>query len=339
MFGRKKHVAVDPVAAFWSWWTTGRERVEQAIATGDYGTLTGEVSALVAAIDPGLEWEFSKGRHARHLLCVTPAGKAELRARTERWRLAGPPPDAMWEYAGARQPDPDVLGNVLNFGGVDVALAQLRFGVELDEERQLAHVVVHHPAFASMPEQAQHQVAFLSLDWMLGEDGVERWIGGVEVSIASPPSSIEAGALAGVIAALQQRHPEPTWALMQGQAPDGGPIIATMRRPLKAVEFPLFDLGGSIELEFAERSAEGFPAGGALDQLRAFEDGLLAGTSEQVLLVAGHATRAGTRTIYVYCDSQGPGPTIVAEFVADYWPSARVTWRLDPAWETIRPYQ
>jgi len=56
----------------------------------------------------------------------------------------------------------------------------------LDEHRLSYDVVVHHPEFVQMQESQRQQFVFLVLDWALGEDDVERWVGGVEAAVDAP---------------------------------------------------------------------------------------------------------------------------------------------------------
>jgi hypothetical protein len=333
----------DPAAAieaFWAWWAVGRGRVEAAIQTGEYGNLGDELGALVAAIDPDLEWELSQGHVAAHLLCVTSAGVAERRTLAERWRAAAPEPDAVWEYASARMPDPRALTSVLTVPGAELALADLRFGVTVDEPRQVLDLVVHHPHFVALEESDQQSIAYLTLDWILGEDGVERWVGSVDVARSCPQPSVAAAALPEILDSLRSRHPEPTWSILRGAGPDGRPVMVLARRPLKAVEFPLYDLHGVIELDFADQTDVGLPGSLALSDLRSFEDGLLAEVPEELALLAAHETHAGTRRFHLFCDSQGTGAAAIDDVVARAgWPGARSRWERDPGWEAIRPFQ
>src|SRR5688572_19683652 len=120
MLRRRAKKAEDPIGDFWAWWAGARPKVEAAIAAREVGGLVDEFSTHVVAIHPDLEWELSKGQVAEHVLVVTSAGNPELRSLAERWRLAGPEPDATFEYASARAPDPGALDKRLVFDGVDM---------------------------------------------------------------------------------------------------------------------------------------------------------------------------------------------------------------------------
>ena len=60
----------------------------------------------------------------------------------------------------------------------------MRFTVTVDPNRELMHVTSFHPAFAAMPEEMRGMTTFITLDRVLGEDTVQRWLGGVSTSVA-----------------------------------------------------------------------------------------------------------------------------------------------------------
>src|SRR3712207_5558865 len=98
----RRRVRRDPSAAiesFWQWWATARPRAENMIGGAPDDTLVAELSARVSAIHPELQWEFTAGSDAAHLLVVTSAGDPGLRSLAERWRRASPPPDEIFGYA------------------------------------------------------------------------------------------------------------------------------------------------------------------------------------------------------------------------------------------------
>jgi hypothetical protein len=69
----------------------------------------------------------------------------------------------------------------------------------LDEERVRAHVNLYHPAFSRLTPGHRHQVAALLLDWLLGEDNVQRWIGTINATGTDIPDSLPAAALPEII--------------------------------------------------------------------------------------------------------------------------------------------
>ena len=93
---------------------------------------------------------------------------------------------------------------------------QARLLVQVVDDRQAVDVGFHHPALRALPRRTRPMLAFLTLGWLLGEDGVERWVGEVEVHPREPKGTVPAEALPEIVQALAERHPEPTWALLHG---------------------------------------------------------------------------------------------------------------------------
>jgi hypothetical protein len=53
----------------------------------------------------------------------------------------------------------------------------VRIAFETNVDRELINVRFHHPALATLDDKERARAAFLTLDDVLGEDGVERWDG------------------------------------------------------------------------------------------------------------------------------------------------------------------
>jgi len=330
----------DPVTAFWIWWRDeGAQRLAAAIAAGGvYGELPARVSALVDAIDPGLQWELGRGHSAEHSLCVTASGDAALRPLAERWRRAGPEPDTTWEFFAARPADPPALTNTLEFGSWTIALAQTRVGLVVDDTRLSVDVACFHPAFAIMPTDARDQVTYLILDWLLGEDDVERWVGHVEHVTADPTGSLPADALAETVNGLSARHTEPSWALLQGTTSNGHRLLVSARRPLRWIDYPLHDQHVTFTLPYANKRDDLLPQPDALEDLRTSEDQISALLGPAVEFVA-HETAEGARVLHFYADSASPEPARRARLWADDHKSTRLEITHDPGWSAVRRYR
>ena len=333
---RRKAAGSDPIAGFWSWWRSRAEAVAGAIEAGTTATLSEEISENVDAIHADLQWELAAGSASRHALCVTAAGVPELRPLAERWLRHAPPADATWEYQCARAPDPSALTSTLEFGPHRVELRLARVGLEVDDERQLLNVRVYHPTFASMPEQARGQITFLLLDWLLGEDGVMRWLGSIAPVTDEPADAIGADALPDVVAGLMSRNDAVTWALLTGER-DGAPVLVTARRPLKWIDYPLLDQHIGVSVGYTDRTPQGLPEPDALDRLRQAEDALLAELGAHGLFVA-HETSRGIRTWHIYADGEQEVAVSRVQAWAAGVPGATVSVESDPGWRMVRAY-
>jgi hypothetical protein len=335
----------DAIRQFWAWWETARPRAEKLIAGTPDDAFVAEIGDRVSAIHPGLQWEFTAGTASAHLLVVTSAGATGLRALAERWRRAAPPADSTFGYASSRQGNPGALdGAVLDLEGHRLDLGELRFGATTDPEASAVHVTVWHPAFPGLPEDARLQVAFLALDWVLGEDRVEIWIG--EISAATGPDltgpdltgpdltgpDLTATGLADVVDSLIPPGDEPRWSTMAGTR-KGRPLVALAQTPLKAARWPAYDLHIQIDVPYREQDDNGFPTEETFPALYALEDRIDARVDGAV--VVAHETSNGVRTTHLYADR--PTAAAVLEPLLADWPDGRIrlTVTPDPGWEKV----
>ncbi|WP_137293263.1 DUF695 domain-containing protein [Nocardioides dongxiaopingii] len=327
----------DPTE-FWLWWAEeGAGACEAAIESRSFEAVTDEINARVHAVDPRLVWELGPGREARHVLVVTSEGDAGARAVARRWLRAAPAPSATWEYADARQAEVDVDAMVLKVGETEVDFAAVR--VVAERVGNHVDVVVHHPAMASLPEQARNTVAFLALDATLGENDCETWVGAVEVALAPPVGATLLAALREVVAEVRDdsvdEHGTPVWVLLRGEV-DGAPIMAAAQVPLAGSWAPQLDTHVAVAVPYRRATEQGLPDPGTLESLRALEDHLGERLGDSARLVA-HETSSGTRTLHFYADSTTPAAAVLQAAVTG-WDQGRVTVAAqpDPAWHAVR---
>jgi len=340
IFGRSRRKAGDggAIVDFWAWWPTVRPDVEAALSTGDWAALTPQFSRRVEAIHPGLEWEFSRGTSAKHALVVSSGGVSELRPVAARWGAMAPEADATWEYHISRQPDPTVLQNTIGLGeGVQLDLTQLRFAFTREEDSPEIDVVAYHPGFRMLGEQVRGRVTFLTLDWLLGEDGVEEWIGAIAWETEEPPGAADPAELAAAVDELREQYRTPQWVLLRADLPDGRPLIATVQRPLRPVRWPRFDTHVAVTLPYQHSNSSGLPEDESLAALREFEDTALRTAAGPDGVLIAHETSNGARTLHYYVDADSPAADDLAE-AAGWWKDgrARVERHFDPSFERLR---
>jgi hypothetical protein len=331
----RRRAKADPTAAiqaFWAWWEVARPRAEKVIAGTPDDAFVSELSDRVSAIDHRLQWEFTAGTDTAHLLVVTSAGDAGLRALAERWRRAAPPADGTFGYASSRQGDPEALdGAVLDIAGHRLELGELRFAAETDTEASQVHVTVWHPVFPGLPEDARLQVAFLALDWVLGEDRVEIWVGAIGAA-GQPGPDLTGAELAAAVAAVIPPDDEPRWSTMAGTR-KGKPLVALVQTPLKPARWPAYDLHIRIDVPYRDSDENGFPSEQAFPALYALEDRIDARVDGAV--VVAHETSDGVRTTHLYADR--PAAAAVLEPLLADWPDGRIRMRVtsDPGWKAV----
>lgn len=340
MFNRaRKRESDDPLAAFWEWWAAeGAGGFARAIGNGGkFAKLPDRITEKVCAIHPELVWELAPGVEAQHTLCVSAGGDWKARPTAERWLAFAPPPDGVWEYICARRPDPEVADRSLTFAGTEVLLGDMRLHLAIDEERQLINVGCFHPRFPELPAGARSQLKFLVLDWTLGEDDVERWVGTVDTLDGPPGDGLPLDALPETVRALAARQGEDTWVTLEGETPVGTRLLISARRPLRWIDHPLFDRHLAFTVPFATARDDGMPEANALDLLWALELDLTDRLGERALFVA-HETAEGVRTFRFYADSEDS--SVVA--AAQTWAAEnRATFigTLDPGWRAVQQYR
>lgn len=323
------------IAAFWEWWPQVRPRVDAATTSGEWQDLHPVLAERVAAIHADLQWEVAKGQRARHALVVSPGGHAELRAYAVRWLDAAPPADDTFEYHAARQADPAGLEYSMRLENAELALADLRFGFAVDPDRDQADVTVYHPVFPDLPDEIRGQVSFLSLDWLLGEDAVERWIGHVEFGGAPPPDAQPGAQLRAAVDRLAAEEKDDVWALMSGEA-DGWPVLACAQQPLVPVRFPRFDTHLAVTLPYRTANDGGLPVESSLEALRAKEDEVTDLLHDAGTLLA-HETSRGVRVLHYYVDSTTGAAERVRDLLGD-WAEGKATTNAtyDPGLRNVR---
>jgi hypothetical protein len=328
--GRKQ----DPVVEFWAWWPTIRPAVTEAIAGGGWGSVTDEFNRRVSAIHKELTWEFSAGRQSRHALVVSASGNAELRATAARWAALAPATDPEFEYHTSRQPDHSTLTATIEIGGKKLDLAELRFAFQRDDSA--IDVVGYHPVFRKLPETVRGQVTFLTLDWLLGEEGVETWIGGVEFAADEPADARDPLDLVAAVDVLREEYREPQWVILRATTPDDRVVLALAARPLRSVRWPRFDTYAGVSLPFAHRTDAGLPDTASLEALRGFEDGALAAALHGDGELVAHETSDGVRTLHYYVDGATTAGKDLAAAAAT-WPEgpAEVRQRHDPGFSAV----
>jgi hypothetical protein len=212
------------------------------------------------------------------------------------------------------------------FNGHDLALDDARFIVS--PAKHSADVAVYHPAFADLPPDPRLHIAYLCLDWALGEHAVEVWIGAI-TAVTSPTAGLDTvDGLRRVVADLAAQHEEPQWAMLDGRTPGGEVVLATVQVPLRSARWPRFDTHVSLTLPFDDQG-NGLPDQPALALLREFEDSVAPVVGHDGELLA-RETRNGIRTLHYYVDGRTEVPDRLAQVVSG-WRRGRSRASLDPS--------
>lgn len=324
----------EAIHAFWKWWPGAAPGFAASFSTGEHSeALIEEMNAHVKAIDAGLDWEFGPGHESEHHLCLSGHGDPELRILAERWREKAPAADATWEFHGARQPHPS-RDLTLTIDGVDVALAEIRYDLEVEEDRARVIVKGWHPTYGAIEDESlRRRILFIALDTLLGEDDVERWIG--EVAVADEP--VEEGAtptdLRATVEELSELSQEDMWQMLRGDD-DGKPVLVVVDRSVKRVDHWLKDTLMRVHVTLTSANEDGVPSKDESEVLNEAEDALLESLGTHAVYIA-RETRAGARTLFFHIEESSPA----VDAAARWKPSAEHVVKLeierDPAWDVL----
>ncbi|MDQ1059972.1 hypothetical protein QFZ23_003873 [Arthrobacter globiformis] len=335
---RSSAMETEAVGAFWRWWSAaGAGLITAAVMTGVYADLPEIIGAMVMAIHPELRWETGPGARSRHRLCVSGGGDPRLRSLAERWRRAAPPPTESWEFAAAREHQPGMLTGTLEGLDQPVNLGLARVAVDWDERRALAELTVFHPAFTSMSTNDCRQASRLLVDWLLGEDDVQRWVGGINVTPADPRDSQPAAIVPEFFQAVATRNPDPRWTMREAKTSSGHRVIVCALRPLRWVDHPLMDLHTAVRISYRRTGDDGLPDGEALIRLLHLEQDLDSLVGPRGRLVAS-ATSNGLRVLHWYSDSEDQNGRDSFDRYARSRQNVQVTHTYDPGWGCVQKF-
>ena len=299
---------MEAIEEFWRWWPEARGRLEQAIEGRAWSdALVEEVTQRVTALHPAMLWSVCPGQTSQHAFCLSAAADPTVRSLAERWRHAAPAADELWEFHGARQPQPGIAVMV---GDLLVDPRAVRVAFALDPARERVDVTLHHPGFADMPDEMRQAAAMVALESTFGEDGVERWIGYVEVATGEPAGAMGLPDLQQAVTALASSATGEKFALLEGEDDSGKPVFVAVNQAAKRVDHILCDHHVEVEIE--------------ADDAR--EDALIEKLSGAAIFVA-HETIGPARWLHFYAPAEAE-PAFV---------KAGVTPRFafDPLWQTL----
>lgn len=283
------------IAAFWRWWKSARRRIELAITEGDLSP-TKEIAKRVRAIHKRLHWELCSGARSKYVLLLSSNGDPELRAIARRWEASAPRRDKTWEFASSRPARPHAT---VTYAGRAMRVDECAFAFVVDKVREVLDVTVFHPAFARMTKDDRESSAVLLLDFALGEDGVERWIGTIEVGRARPGGARTLAAFAKAVDKLATRARGRSLVTLEGTDGDGDPIEVVYNAALKRIDHPGLDQYVRVGLHLDAPTDEGLASRAEARRFDAL-DADLANKLGRLGVVLGHETVGGHRIIHLF---------------------------------------
>ncbi|MEO0795768.1 MAG: hypothetical protein AAFX93_11420 [Verrucomicrobiota bacterium] len=234
MFFRKKSKSQHPeilgfdqrVEQFWLWYAENAGRFYDVIEDGRCEDLTDEVANQVQELLPGMAWVFGPGSEEKggHSFTLSPEGNAHKRLLTEYWVQQAPDLEH-WTFYSSRQPSVSFSGSwAIQIHEKEIVASEIWVSLSPRQSDQHVDLVAWHPAFAELPEGAAYQILFIMLDEVLGEDGVEKQLGSIDIGNDKLAEAIPLNELRSELEELSKNWEKPAdgrlWSSYQLPEPD-----------------------------------------------------------------------------------------------------------------------
>ncbi len=167
------------IAEWWSAFVKRTDDLDALFSNKAEWDLPAWMHKHLNAVSPELMWEFGPGIFGGNRLVITPESNRNLRPMVEAI-LASAPKIAGWEFYGHRLPEDfgQASRNVDARGGH--SLAAMRFQLIPD---RFNRVDVRCLVTTHYPEENMKATGYVGLESLLGEELVDRWIGGIECEL------------------------------------------------------------------------------------------------------------------------------------------------------------
>ncbi len=321
----------DGIAGFWSWWKKARPKVERALEARDLGGLEDELTAKVQAIEPGIRWELGPGEDGRKGLALVWDGDLRRRRLTEEWKKRAPAKDPEWTYFAARPAGESWKDLVISIDRHRVELGKFLCSFEVDTNAERVHTKLFHPGMTKMPENVRVTITFVMLDRAFGEDGVERWLGEIEIAKSKPKGAKPVAELVKAVSKLAKKATGDRFALYRGTR-DGAPIFIMKNDALKPIDHLACDTELAVTITFDEATDAGLPTkkeSVAVDKM----ENELVDALEGKACFHGRETCGGQRMLFFFATPAAN--EIVAKWKKRSKRRIEVKTTPDPAWDGL----
>lgn len=171
----------EKVEALWAWWAAESDRILESVDGDGGGAIQPEITAAVGKLHPQLAWVFGPGADGQgHSFTLSAEGDRNFLFLTS-YAISRAPELNGWTFYSSRQPSASVAGLEIKIGDHSIKTDSLWITPELDVEEEMIDITAWSPSFAEIGEEHSMRILFLLLDETLGEQGVESWLGVIEI--------------------------------------------------------------------------------------------------------------------------------------------------------------
>ncbi|HEY0250009.1 MAG TPA: DUF695 domain-containing protein, partial [Kofleriaceae bacterium] len=192
--------------------------------------------------------------------------------------------------------------------------------------------------FAGLPEEIHLTSLFLLLDGALGEDGVERWLGNIELSAERPANAQPFDQFMVAIGELERSATGEKFSVLQGTNADGEPLFVSCNQAMKRIDHVLDIMHIAITLDILGRNEQGLTTNDEAKALNTIEEELVAMLGGRAIYF-GRETKPGLRTVHWYAPEDSGAASIIERWAKQHAERhPHVEWIRDPTWEFVKRY-
>ncbi len=174
----------EAIVAFWHWFSEHHGDVEAMLDRDDTEELSRQVNAQIDKLSSQQAWEIGPGLVEPYMFVFPTGGDVEAKAAVSKI-MEKAPRIAGWEFHASRptrkfQPEIQLPNRGISFRTLD-----WRYALRPSSTSDRFDLHIFDDKLANFDEKTALTAVFILLDAVLGEDVVERWIGGIKILPAS----------------------------------------------------------------------------------------------------------------------------------------------------------
>jgi hypothetical protein len=316
LFGGKKEV--DPVIDFWNWFIKNEKEFRSHFNDRDRsGKFINKLVEKIKPFNPWIKALAGPLDEATYELVITSDGDIALFTKVEEL-VAAAPVIPGWAVT-AHKPGMGLERALISMYGYDFGSSNMRFyPVNDDDHPDDIRIVLTHQDYNEEEAGKFQTGGMIYLENAIGEVKTALLIDGYEVRGEPGPGTetIPVEKLEEYLLwrekefvekynkiPLEEQAPAEEYAVLEANDAEGMPIFATVNMGYKDWEYKAaFPWLMRFDLTF-KGDETGLPGKKQMEELQAWEDGLLTALKSPEIIYVGHDTTRGTRTIYLYATS------------------------------------
>ena len=321
----------EGIEVFWAWWKeTGRTELLAAV-DGEESDIADVISQKIAELHPNLEWQLTPTGGDKYTFALSGGGSRVLRVLTETALRWAPVDDERIAYSASRVP---VELEPFDYGNTLVDPTTIRVSTEIDADYEQLDIAMWIPGTGDIEEDDRAELAMYVLDAVLGEDGVERWVGLIDTIDQDERGMMALSHLSDAIAEYAPSVTGEAWNIYERGLSPKEPLIVAINVACKHIDHLTHGLHAEVRISLTEVTDLGMPSDEEADRVANIEDAVTESLGGEVLLVA-RETGLNMRILHFYGRDPDAMEDALTPFESHPTHDVEVIISIDPDWSTV----